>query len=352
MFWVQHYSYLLQHGYLLRPRYQPDWIPARLKPENKTRAKWSIMLGTDFEDEVPSFLIRGFLLDATRHLDGRKVVIKRAKKSDYAMLRHFNNPQYASDPKNHAIPLLDSFPIPNDDRVFVVLPFMRVFCLPQFHCRKEFAEALRQILEGLAFMHERNIAHGDACTTNFLMDCTEVYPQSYHWARQNTLDGLQTVAPHILRCQVATPVRYHLTDFEGASSYPEGKQHALTRGAFCQIKTSPEFHSRELYNPFSLDVYNVGATFLAFCECNDSDDSDHLLGVEDFQPLLLSMTATNPSDRPTMAQCLDSVEAFIASKDADWLNGLLTSHESLKLPEKRVEREGLWEKFSKLIPFC
>ncbi len=98
------------------------------------------------------------------------------------------------------------------------------------------------------------------------MDCTEVYPQGYHWARQNTLDGLQTIAPHTMRCRVETPVRYYLTDFEGALSFPEGKQHALTKGAFCQIKTSPEWHSRVPYNPFLLDVYNVGATFLAFCE--------------------------------------------------------------------------------------
>ncbi|KAF8916470.1 kinase-like domain-containing protein [Mucidula mucida] len=349
MFWVDHYDYFLQHGYLLRPRYQPDWAPARLQPENKQQARWAIILG-GFEDELTSY--QACLLDATRYGDGRKVVIKRAKKPDYAMLRHLNNPELSSDPKNHAIPLLDSFPIPNDDHIFVILPFMQVFCRPQFHCRKEFAEACRQIFEGLAFMHEKNIAHGDACTANFLMDCTEVYPQGYHWAKPHTTDGLRTTVPHVLRCQVATPVRYYITDFEGALSFPEGKQHALAKGSFCQIKTSPEWHSRAPYNPFLLDVYNVGATFLALCECNDSDDCDHLLGVEDFQPLFLSMTATNPSDRPTMAQCLDSLESFIASKDADWLDGLLTKHESLQLRDKLVEREGLWVKFSKLIPFC
>ncbi|KAF8916472.1 hypothetical protein CPB85DRAFT_1289829, partial [Mucidula mucida] len=148
------------------------------------------------------------LLDATRYRDGRRVVIKRAKKFDYAMLSHLNNPEFSSDQKNHVILLLDSFPIPNDDHVFVVLPFMQIFNRPQFHCRKEFAEACRQILEGLAFMHEHNITHGDACTTNFLVDCTEVYPQGYHWAKPHTTDGLQTIAPHIMRCQVATPVRY------------------------------------------------------------------------------------------------------------------------------------------------
>ncbi|KAF9027747.1 hypothetical protein BDZ89DRAFT_1015482 [Hymenopellis radicata] len=347
MFWVQHYSYLLQHGYLLRPRYQPDWVPARLKPENKKQARWAIIIG-GFEDELSSY--EASVLDATRHRDGRKVVIKRAKKSDYAMLSHLNNPELSSDPKNHAIPLLDSFPIPNDDHVFVVLPFMQIFSRPQFHCRKEFAEACRQILEGLAFMHEQNIAHGDACTTNFLMDCTQVYPQGYHWAKPHTTDGLQTIAPHVMRCQVATPVRYYLTDFEGASSYPQGKQHALTKGAFCQIKTSPEWHSRGApFNPFPLDVYNVGATFLELCE---SDDSDNLLNLEDFKPLFLSMTAMNPSDRPTMAQSLDNLESFIASKDVEWLNGLLVKQESPELPDKRVERVGPWDKFLKLIPFC
>ncbi len=56
MFWVHHYSYLLQHGYLLRPRYQPDWAPARLQPENKKLAKWSIIIGMGFEDEVASYV--------------------------------------------------------------------------------------------------------------------------------------------------------------------------------------------------------------------------------------------------------------------------------------------------------
>ncbi len=55
MFWVHHYDYFLQHGYLLRPRYRPDWVPARLKPENKTQARWAIILG-GFEDELCSYV--------------------------------------------------------------------------------------------------------------------------------------------------------------------------------------------------------------------------------------------------------------------------------------------------------
>ncbi len=105
------------------------------------------------------------------------------------MLRHFNNPQYASDPKNHAIPLLDSFPIPNDDRVFVVLPFMRVFCLPQFHCRKEFAEALRQILEVKLFLSVCDIAHLQPSGTG-------VYARKEHcsWVRNAVLKTLLLIS--------------------------------------------------------------------------------------------------------------------------------------------------------------
>ncbi len=134
-------------------------------------------------------LQQGFVLDATRLLDGRKVVIKRAKKSDHAMLRHLNNPELYSDPRNHVIPLLDSFPVPDDDHVFGVLPYMQVFKRPEFHCRKEFAEALRQILEVKLFLSVCDIAYLQPSGTG-------VYARKEHcsWVRNAVLKTLLLIS--------------------------------------------------------------------------------------------------------------------------------------------------------------
>ena len=36
-FWAEHYTYLLTMGFLLRPRYSPDWKPSWILPDGSTR---------------------------------------------------------------------------------------------------------------------------------------------------------------------------------------------------------------------------------------------------------------------------------------------------------------------------
>lgn len=70
------------------------------------------------------------------------------------------------DPRNHSIPILDD----EEKRAFMVMPRLITFDEPEFHCRREFVEALRQLLEGLDFMHGLNISHRDVNGLNFMMD--------------------------------------------------------------------------------------------------------------------------------------------------------------------------------------
>jgi serine/threonine protein kinase len=80
-----------------------------------------------------------------------------------------------SDPRNRTVPLIDVIALTDGD-VLLVMPYLRVFDTPWFHCRGEAIDALRQflqvrypssitvyaltiILQGLQFMHEQNIAH-------------------------------------------------------------------------------------------------------------------------------------------------------------------------------------------------
>ncbi|KAG7440648.1 uncharacterized protein BT62DRAFT_574888 [Guyanagaster necrorhizus] len=179
------------------------------------------------------------------------------------MMKHLSSADMVRGPRNRTIPILGIIPIPGEEkqRVFVVLPMLRAFNSPPFHCRREFADAFQQILEGIHFMHEHNIVHGDACTSNFMMDATGVCPRSFHIPYPHSYNGVYHVLHERPRCLVA-PVSYYIIDFETTRHFPAGRNDARATAMKCQIKNSPEFLcSPPLHNPFCLDVYNVGATF-------------------------------------------------------------------------------------------
>lgn len=78
-----------------------------------------------------------------------RVVIKAMSQHESNVAHYLNDRTLTDHPDNYTVPVLDSFPVPGDinGRVFVVMPFLRQFNDPEFHCRKEFAEACRQILK-------------------------------------------------------------------------------------------------------------------------------------------------------------------------------------------------------------
>ncbi len=111
----------------------------------------------------------------------RKVAIKitMLKTRELAVAQSLGSPELVADPRNHTVPVLDSFPVPGEEQAkcFMVMPYLQRFDCPKFHCRLEFADALHQVLEvrllildssrslltlmkGIQFMHEHNIAHG------------------------------------------------------------------------------------------------------------------------------------------------------------------------------------------------
>ncbi|KAF9028556.1 hypothetical protein BDZ89DRAFT_1066030 [Hymenopellis radicata] len=335
VFWVSHYRFLVQRGYALPSRYHPDWVPMRLK--HRWRAKTTHLWFGAFEDEaVPHFL---WVREAVRTSDGQRVVIKCTTISEWSALEYLTAPERVNHPENHTVPVLDSFPVPGDadGRLFVVMFFLREFDNPPFHCRKEFVHACSQIVEGFQFMHDQNVAHGDSCTKNFVMDSREVCPKGYLFARPNTVDGKARV-PYIHRCRVPSPVRYYIIDFESSLHYPAGKPTARTEGARCQVKTSPEWNSDAPYNPFPLDVYNVGASFLDLCQ-----DYDYV-GLEEFIPIFRAMMASDPSVRPTFSEVRHRLDCLIATKDDVWLDECIWPAFVQQPSPRRI-----WEKYPRTL---
>jgi hypothetical protein len=88
-------------------------------------------------------------MDATTK-DGVKVVLKRvgAMSEEISIALHLSSAKMRSDRRNRSAPVLAVISAPDDTKnVLLVMPYLRPFNSPPFHCRGEFIEAIRQLLE-------------------------------------------------------------------------------------------------------------------------------------------------------------------------------------------------------------
>ncbi|SJL02269.1 uncharacterized protein ARMOST_05595 [Armillaria ostoyae] len=297
MRWVGIEPFLKSKGYLLPPRFQPDWQPS-----------WQGPNGIPYEYAVDSFpLVHPNVIEGKRASDDKGVVIKstsihteEAKKA--ALLAAI------VDSCNHCVPVWDVFDFPGESEcVIIVMPLLHNMWKPAFHCRAEVFEALRQFLEGLAFMHREKYAHRDAAMINMTMDVSDLMPGGFSLASQHFpfLLNLYSTDPRN-RCEVGS-LRYYFIDFETTTYCPEGIEKARVTGTYGSDHSMPEISEVVPYNPFKLDIYTLGALFSCLMRC-----IQHYLGMEDLEPFLLKMTAPDPDERPTAVAALEELNALIA----------------------------------------
>lgn len=90
------------------------------------------------------------------------VYIKRVKTGDQesTILSLLNAPEVRSDPRNHAVPILDHFQDDIDPTIsYIVMPFLRPLDWPVPEKVGDCVELVTQFLEGLVFQHEMGVAH-------------------------------------------------------------------------------------------------------------------------------------------------------------------------------------------------
>ena len=56
-------------------------------------------------------------------------------------------------------------------------------------------------------------------------------------------------------------MRYYFIDFGLSTDYPEGIDNASDVGIYGQNKTVPELSDTVPYNPFKVDIYQLGSAF-------------------------------------------------------------------------------------------
>ncbi|KAF9018054.1 hypothetical protein BDZ89DRAFT_1074291, partial [Hymenopellis radicata] len=294
MSWVAIQPFLESRGYRLRPRFHPDWEPSWLQKGLTRQEAFRLRL----EDSLIILSVAD-LVDAIAP-NGCKVVLKRVVKgSNEEMMSLRLNSLDKEDPFNHLIPLLDTIDLPNGEQVILVTPLLRGLSIddPSFHCREEVIEYARQLLEGVVFLHAHNFTHRDICVSNVLMDPSRVVPSGFHFAapylrfESNKRKSIKTRR----RCRVQ-PVNYFFIDFESVSFHPEGPEHSRALGLFGQCNIMPELSLTVPYNPFKVDIFQIGCTIFA-------------LFMLFFRPLC----APRPEDRPTAMEALTAFEGFVSA---------------------------------------
>ncbi|KAH7889055.1 hypothetical protein F5I97DRAFT_1935427 [Phlebopus sp. FC_14] len=303
IWWSQHYDWLKDCGYLLRPRYAPDWVPS-WQDTKKDRFLCE-------DGQVAMYPSR--ILDGTRLSDGTFVTLKLVEQSDHPyevdIARFLSSEPLVSDPQNHCVPIFDVLTTPEDKNiVIIVMPLLRDYNEPSFDTIGEGVDCFRQLFEGLQFMHKHRVAHRDCMSLNIMMDARHLYIDAFHPVYPIMKRNFSGFARYKTRTQ--RPPKYFFIDFGISRRYDASVKHPLEDPIWGGDKTVPEFqNSNEPRDPFPTDVYYIGNVIR-------EDFLLTSLGFEFMVPLLADMLQDDPSKRPTMdevVQRFDSIRASLSS---------------------------------------
>ncbi|RDX54876.1 hypothetical protein OH76DRAFT_846539 [Lentinus brumalis] len=297
-FWRDHYKFLEENGYRLRPRYSPDWEPS-WRGTNRDRFLC--------EDGLPP--IRVTTMQATRLSDGRIVVLKQIwterTPTEQTITRVFWDEPNASDPGNHSNFVYDVLHSPIYKVAFFVMPYlMRVHAI-RFATVGEAMECFRQVFEGLSFIHRNHVAHRDIHLFNIMMDPAPLLSEVPHpvWKDRSYVEPERKVK----RCvRTNHPVRYYIIDFGLSTQFSPGEPHVapIVIGG---DKSVPEYKNAPGdCNPFHVDVYHLGNMIR-------EDFLQESRSLDFMQPLVDRMTRERPDDRPTIGEAMQQFEQLLGS---------------------------------------
>ncbi|KAJ7444789.1 kinase-like domain-containing protein [Mycena galericulata] len=327
-------------GYMLPPRYMPDWIPS-----------WQ---GTDilrWNDCFDGKMLLGPTLDAIRIRDKRDVALKILWKSNYIrdlgkweeieIAQFFQSNSLVDHPHNHCVPILEILDVPDENDCWImVMPLLRPFTSPRFDTFGEAVDFFEQIFEGLKFMHDHNVAHRDCGNSdNIMMDASRMFPDGYSPRWINKKRDFSGKAKFYTRTQ--RPPKYYFIDFGLSRKYSTRDPPPLEppiSGGGDRSAPIPEFATNEPCDPFPTDVYYLGSMIKSeFLESRSF--SPKLLGLEFMIPLIQDMMATDPAKRPSMDEVVVRFAAIKANLSRWKLRSRVVKDDDFFLPVHRIANQ-------------
>ncbi|KAJ7159441.1 hypothetical protein C8R46DRAFT_370641 [Mycena filopes] len=193
----------------------------------------------------------------------------------------------------------------------------------------------------MEYLHTNRVAHRDLCRGNLLMDASRVIPRGWRFTVPYTHTGEAVGIDSEPRHSVV-PVEYFIIDFGLSTSFPAdtSMDDAREVGRYGQDKSVPELSDTIPYNPFKIDIYQLGNVIMKLIETYE--------GLEIFRELAELMTRRNPEDRPTASDCvkffrdltiLDDVPVqHLSSSDSESDDGFLDGDSVADVPQSAPER--------------
>ncbi|KAL5530916.1 hypothetical protein ACEPAG_3792 [Sanghuangporus baumii] len=293
--WRNRQRMLERHGYLLRPRFRPDWVPSWLNT-----AKRPLLCEDGLFNPLP------FIIDAERLSDGLKVMLKVVDRdSKEAQIgTYLSSQDHAKDPTNHCVPILDIIRDESEPCVeFIVMPVLRPFDHPPFFNVEEVRDFLKQTLQGLVFIHKLGVAHRDCSDSNIMFDAVGMFPKGFHPCFWDLDKGGKPTIP--LRRSDVPRVKYFFTDFGISSRFLEGEPR-LVLGLNGLDRDVPELSGFNLYDPFPVDVFVLGNVF-------KRNFISKYTNMQFMASLVEAMTHREPTKRPSASEALAQYEEIASA---------------------------------------
>ncbi|KAJ3722150.1 kinase-like domain-containing protein [Lentinula guzmanii] len=291
--WVGHFEYLRERGYMMRPRYRPGWKPSY---DQDLRGIYKGMFAEDSQ-----IMVHSAIMDARRISDSLVVAMKRVKisTSEDQIATLFSDDAHNSDPHNHCVRIIEVLPVSEGNEKILVMAWMREVMDPRFRTVGEAVQFLKEMVEGLQYMHQNNVAHRDCSMNNMAMEANAMYTRQYHPVRPKKRYDWSGRALHHSRTRC--PPRYYLIDFGQSRMYdpsqPRGTEYALRSGGY----TPPEGLADTPCDPFATDVFLLGNLMrTTFLDGDTWMEEPGISGFEFLRPLVKDMVVDDPSKRPTM----------------------------------------------------
>nr|VWO96976.1 Uncharacterized protein [Ganoderma boninense] len=191
------------------------------------------------------------------------------------------------------------------DIQFLVMPYLICITDVKFATLGETVECVRQLFEGLHFMHSHHVAHCDVHMMNAMMDPVPLFSERPHPIDLSRSYDFKRKTKQYTR--TGHPTRYYYIDFGLSYRFSPQEGDPLVPVTLGGDKSVPEYNDPSTpKDPYKIDVYCLGNLIR-------EDMMGRASGLDFLRPLVDDMVDPDPARRPSMDEACMRLEELITS---------------------------------------